>query len=95
MTENEELANLLVKADNHYYVLQTYIIQLRTLKSITFEYTDEIMHRIQDIDSKIRILKHYLIDLNNKMLDIKYGGAEISTEQSRRIDAFLFKCCSN
>lgn len=95
MAENEELDKILIKAEYYHYNLQTYILQMRTLKSITFEYTDDILFKIQDIDAKIRILKHYLIDLNNKMLDIKYNGEPLSKKQNEQINAFLFKCCSN
>lgn len=95
MTENQELKQLLEKAEKYYYILQIYVLQLRALKSITLDYTDSIIYRMQDIDAKIQRLRDYLIDLNNKMLDIKYNGESITKEQSLQIDAFLFKCCSN
>ena len=93
--ENQEISKLLEKGEYHHSVLQTYIHHFRALKAITFDYTDEIKNRMLDLDAKIRILKHYLIDLNNKMLDIKYNGGVMSQKQKEAIDQFLFKCCSN
>ena len=93
--ENQEISKLLEKGEYYHSVLQTYIHHFRSLKAITFDYTDEIKNKMIDLDAKIRILKHYLIDLNNKMLDIKYNGGDMSDKQKKAIDEFLFKCCSN
>lgn len=93
--ENKEITRLLEKNEYYYNVMQTYVYQLRNLKAVTFEYTDEVKSKMSDIDAKIRILREYLIEYNNRMLDMKYNGELMSDAQKKQIDHFLFKCCSN
>lgn len=94
--ENVELQNTIEKADKYYLILQGYIFHLRNIKASTFEYTDEIKYKVQDIHAKIKLLKDMLIDLNNKMLNMKYDPYHsITKEQSLQIDQFLYRCCSN